>query len=191
MTTPRSVALASPTWRITVPFWNAASSHRRPELGVIRARRSALVVLVVAAPPDARLVTPLGGAVEPLVHAPETVHSARIGGVGVVDSAVLERERAQARPLARVRGLVGPGHGCEGGRSLAAGLAPPRALAPVVLFDARALLVLGEPDGEVGVEVAAERRGPGERPAQPPLVGLQLREGRPRHGPEHDIMIGQ
>src|SRR5208337_66578 len=31
------------------------------------------LVFVVAAPPDARLVTPLGGAVEPLVHAPEAV----------------------------------------------------------------------------------------------------------------------
>ena len=39
------------------------------------------VVLVVAAPPDARLVASLGGAVEPLVHAPETVHSTRIGGI--------------------------------------------------------------------------------------------------------------
>ena len=53
--------------------------------------RSPLGVLVVAAPPDARLVAPLGCAVEPLVHAPEAVHSARIGGIGVVDDAVLER----------------------------------------------------------------------------------------------------
>src|SRR5207302_1258313 len=50
-------------------------------------RRSALVVLVVAAPPDARLVASPGGAVEPLVHAPEGVQSARIGGIGVVDDA--------------------------------------------------------------------------------------------------------
>ena len=33
----------------------------------------------------------------------------------MVDDAFLERERAHARPLARVRGLVGSGHGCEGG----------------------------------------------------------------------------
>src|SRR5713226_2944916 len=65
--------------------------------------RSALVVLVVAAPPDAFLVAPLGCAVEPLVHAPEAVQSARIGGIGVVDDAVLEHERADARPIARVR----------------------------------------------------------------------------------------
>src|SRR5213594_2251216 len=64
--------------------------------------RSALV-LVVAATPDARLVASLRCAVEPLVHAPEAVESARIGGIGMVDDAVLERERAHARPLARVR----------------------------------------------------------------------------------------
>src|SRR4051812_47218433 len=46
-------------------------------------RRSALVVLVVGAPPDARLFPPLGGAVEPLVHAPEAVQAAGIGGIGV------------------------------------------------------------------------------------------------------------
>jgi len=38
--------------------------------------RSALVVLVMAAPPDSRLVAALGGAVEPLVHAPDAVHPA-------------------------------------------------------------------------------------------------------------------
>src|SRR5215208_4789993 len=43
---------------------------------------SLAVVLVVAAPPHAGLVAPLGGAVEPLVHAPESVQSAGIGGVG-------------------------------------------------------------------------------------------------------------
>src|SRR5580658_7808584 len=49
---------------------------------------SALAVLVVAAPPDARLAAPLGGAIEPLVHAPEAVQSARIGGISMVDDAV-------------------------------------------------------------------------------------------------------
>src|SRR5262245_38473778 len=67
------------------------------------------LVLVVAAPPDARLVARLGGSVEPLVHAPEAVQSARIRGIGVVDDAVVERERAHTRPLARVRRHVGPG----------------------------------------------------------------------------------
>src|SRR5262245_35019476 len=51
-------------------------------------RLSLTHVLVMAAPPYARLVAPLGCAVEPLVHPPEAVHSARIGGVSVVDDAV-------------------------------------------------------------------------------------------------------
>ena len=36
----------------------------------------ALVILVVALPPEARLVAPLGCAVEPRIHAPDGVHSA-------------------------------------------------------------------------------------------------------------------
>src|SRR5918996_6098430 len=84
--------------------WDARSEAMRRKI-------SALVVLVVAAPPDARLVAPLGGAVEPLVHAPEAVHSTRIGGIGVVDDAVLQRERAHARPVAMVGGHVGSAHG--------------------------------------------------------------------------------
>src|SRR5206468_35870 len=133
-----------------------AVAPRQPRL------RSAFVVLVVAPPPDARLVAPLGGAVEPLVHAPEAVQSARIGGIGVVDDAVLEHERAHARPLARVRGHVGSGHGRDlRDGPLAAAQLPLsndlpcerltcRRLAPVVVFDSSlALLLLGEPDAEV------------------------------------------
>src|SRR6266498_2272754 len=115
--------------------WEARSEAMRREISspAVAPRlprlRSALVVLVVAAPPEARLVAPLGGAVEPPVHAPEAVQSARIGGIGVVDDAVLERERAHARPLARVRGHVGSGHGRDlGDRSLAA---TPRTFAPL------------------------------------------------------------
>src|SRR5436190_2285155 len=74
---------------------------------------SALLILVVAAKPEARLVASLGCAVEPLVHAPETVQSARISGIGVIDDAVLAHERAHAGPLARVRGHVGSAHGGE------------------------------------------------------------------------------
>src|SRR5206468_6347026 len=82
-----------PTWQGTPP--------RRQAMPVrALASCSSLVVLVMAAPPDARLVAPLGRAVEPLVHAPEAVQSARIGGIGVVDDTVLEHERAHARPLA-------------------------------------------------------------------------------------------
>jgi hypothetical protein len=121
--------------------------------------RSALVVLVVAAPPNAArlFVAPFGGAVEPLVHAPEAVQSARIGGIGVVDDALLEYKRAHARPVARVRGRVGSGHSCV----LSDGLRDLRcihrvAAALVVVFDAAvALLLLGERNVEVEVEITA------------------------------------
>src|SRR5204863_1222307 len=134
--------------------WEARSEAMRREIScpAVAARqprhRSALVVLVVAAPPDARLVAPLGCAVKPLVHAPEAVQSPRIGGIGVVDDAVLQRERPHARPLARVRRRVGSGRGRElADRPLVAGLHLPRRLALVVVLDpARALLLLGEPD---------------------------------------------
>src|SRR5215468_11275540 len=125
-----------------------AVAPRPPRLG------SALVVLVVAAQPAARLVTPLGGAVEPLVHTPEAVHSARIGGIGVVDDTILEHECAQARPVARIRGHVGSGHRrdlCD--RPLAATQLPLlngfpcerlacRSLAPVVVFNTSLALLL-------------------------------------------------
>src|SRR6202049_4552386 len=99
--------------------WEARSEDMRREISSLAVAprqprlRSALVVVVVAAPPDARLVAPLGGAVEPLVHAPEAVQSARIGGIGMVDDAVLDRERAHTRPVARVRGRVGSACGRE------------------------------------------------------------------------------
>jgi hypothetical protein len=36
------------------------------------------------------------------VHAPEPVQSAGIGGIGMIDDAVLENEGAEARPLAHI-----------------------------------------------------------------------------------------
>src|SRR5437879_694573 len=135
----------------------SSAAHASSEPGCSRgcaattARHSARVVLVVAAKPGARLVASLGGAVEPLVHAPEAVESAHISGIGVVGDAILEYERTQARPIARVRGRVGSGHG----RELSDRLRDRRrvhrvAAAPVVVFDAPlALLLLGERDVEV------------------------------------------
>ena len=67
-----------------------------------------------------------------------------------------------------------------------------RRLAPVVVFDGPlALLLLGERDIEVEVEVSAERGRPGKRPPHPLLVCPQLRERRPRDRPEHDVVVGQ
>src|SRR5262245_48849973 len=60
------------------------------------------LVLVVAAPPGARLIASFGGAIQPLVHRPEAVQATRIGGIAVVDSASLEHEAAHTWPLARI-----------------------------------------------------------------------------------------
>src|SRR5437763_11472837 len=115
------------------------------------------LVLVVAAPPYARFIASLGCAIEPLVHAPEAVQSARISGIGVIDDAVLECERAHPRPLAYVRVHVGSAHGreltgpigCRAGRYRS-----DRFLVFVIVFDPLALFLLRERGAEVGIEVA-------------------------------------
>src|SRR5439155_21330912 len=150
----------------------------------------AFVVLVMAPPPDAWLVAPLGCAIEPLIHSPETVHSARICGISVINDAVLERERANARALARVRRRIGSAHDCESGSPLARTF--PRALALVVVFEASfAQMFLGEGSGEVGVAIAAERGRPWKAPPHFSLERLQLRQRRARDGPKHHVMIGE
>src|SRR6266566_2251918 len=156
--------------------------------------RSSLVVLVVAAPPEARLVAPLGCAVEPLVHAPQAVHAARIGGIGVVDRAVLECERAQALPLTYEGRPVGAGSGCDlGGRPLLAGLQQrPLVLgAEVVFHDVRPLLLLSPRRLQVVAEIVSGARRPGEAPPHPPLVRLELRERRPRNRRKRDVVVRQ
>src|SRR5262249_26695497 len=85
-----------PVWRAGWAFMNPPPAFLAPTVGV----------LIAAAPPDARLVAALGGAVEPLVHAPEPVQSARVGGIGVVGDSILEHKRTHARPLANVGGHV-------------------------------------------------------------------------------------
>jgi hypothetical protein len=66
------------------------------------------------------------------------------------------------------------------------------AAAFIVVFDAAlAQLLFGERDVEVEIEIAAMRGGPGKRPAHSLLVGLQLRERRPRHHRECDIVVFQ
>src|SRR5215472_5069569 len=143
-----------------------------------------IVVLVVAAEEvkrivgAARLVSPLRRPVQPLVHAPQAVQAARVGRVSVVDDSVLERERAHARALSGVGRPVGArrcGPRVEWPADVV-GRGPHGRLAEVVLEGARTFLLLGEGDVEVGVEVAAERGGPGEAPAHPLLVALQLRQ---------------
>src|SRR2546428_37819 len=97
------------------------------QLGTLRARRPrtsqdrlALLVLVAAAEPRPGLIPSLRRPVEPLVHAPEGVHTAGVGGVGVVDDAVSERERAHPRCLTCIGRRVSSDHGGEiGDRTLA------------------------------------------------------------------------
>ena len=112
----------------------------------------------------------------------------------MVDDAVLERESAQARSFARERRPVRPGAGRE--RGLASAHLPGWARRPlhrpeVVFGDSRPPFRLRVHHTEVFVEVAPERRGPREAPAHPPLVRLELLERRPRHRPEHHVVVGQ
>src|SRR5215467_3674406 len=138
---------------------------------------SLTVVLVVTAPPEAGFVAPARGPVEPLVHAPQAVQPARVRRVGVVDDAILKRERAHAGAFApeglpvRAHDRLGPGVA----GALLAGRRPQVLLTEVVLDGSRFPLLLGVRHPEVEVEVAAERRHPGEAPAHPPLVRPYLR----------------
>src|SRR5262245_5513127 len=127
-------------------------------------------------PPDTGLVAPSWCAVEPLIHAPQTVQSACVGGIRVVDDAVFEDECAHSRPLPDVGPQVGSGHRCHLARVASVTAWLPRTLAPVVVFNASfTLLLLGESHGEVGVEVAPEGGRPRKCPAHSLLERLQLR----------------
>src|SRR5580704_821959 len=71
------------------------------------------VVLVVAPPPDARLVAALGSAIEPLVSAPQRIEPSRIGRVRVIDRAILKDKGTHSWSIACVGGRVGSAHGGE------------------------------------------------------------------------------
>src|SRR5207302_8591737 len=124
---------------------------------------SLAVVLVVAAPPEAGLVATEWRAVEPLVHAPEDVQPALVRRVGVVDDAILERERAHAGPFSPVRRPVRSNARRDLGdeRIRLAPLRQPQVRrAEVVLDGTRPPLLLGVRRMEVVVEVAVKRRSP-------------------------------
>jgi hypothetical protein len=70
-------------------------------------------ILVVPANPRHRFVPPIRCPIEPLVHSPECVEAARVGGVCVVDDAVGECERTHARRFTGVDRDIGAGHGRE------------------------------------------------------------------------------
>src|SRR5260221_2018477 len=107
-------------------------------------------------PPRARFVAPLRRPVEPLVHAPEPVQSARISGIGVIDDAILEHKRAHAGSLPGVGADVGAGHRSVIRRARGCRWLQPRLMLVVVFEAALALLLLRKRDVEVEVEFRAE-----------------------------------
>src|SRR5215472_8306474 len=130
-------------------------------------------VLVMAAPPDVGLVAAVWCTVEPLIHAPHPVDSARVAGIRVVDDSVVEREGADAGSFADVRRRVSSRHRSDFGDGTVVAAQLPYGFAPVVVFDAPFLLfLLAEPDVEVWVEVAAVRRRPRKCPSHPSSVRL-------------------
>src|SRR5262249_31096453 len=148
----RRISAARPPAVVVLAATIAALAAR--QAGHMKSSSSGLPVLIVVAPPHAVLVPPLRRPIEPLIHAPETVHSARIGRIGVVHRAIFERERAHSRPLADVRRIVGSRHGgAFRDRRVPATLERP--LAPIVVLEStRALLRLGKVHVEIGIEVA-------------------------------------
>src|SRR5689334_6708407 len=138
-------------------------------------------------PPDTLFVAPLWSAIEPLIHAPEPVQSARIGRIGVIDDTVLENESAETRPQAYIGEPLrsSPRRVLDHDRRKRR-LGHRVAAATVIVFAAAAaLLLLGDGDVEVVVEAAAFRGRPGKAPAHPLLERLQPRKRRARCRPEH------
>src|SRR5436190_6346017 len=148
------------------------------------------VVLVMAAPPDPGLVPSQRCTVEPLIHPPETVEAAGVCGVRVVDDAIFERERAQAGRLAQKRGDVRADRLRELRDWACRVEARTLIHVPKVVFDDTAtLLLLGDRDAEVVVEVAVVRRGTREVPAHSSPVRLDVRERRTRDRGEHHVVV--
>src|SRR5260221_6198498 len=115
------------------------------------------------------------GLVEEVVGAARRLRAARERRVGV-EHVVADAEEAT------LPGLLARFTGHEESRLAALFVL---GLRPVVVFDRRDRLV--ERDVEVVVEVAAERRIPGERPTPLGLVDLDLGQGRPRPDRERRV----
>src|SRR5688572_25657666 len=63
-------------------------------------------VFIVALPPEPVLVATQGRAVQPLVHVPEVIEPARVGGIRVIDLAILFDEGAHAGAIPSVGGRI-------------------------------------------------------------------------------------
>src|SRR5579872_4212969 len=144
--------------RVVAPAFEFSSY--KPDAGL------PLVVLVVVPHPEAGLVASLGSPVEPRVHAPEGIESARVGGIRVVDNSVFERECAHTGPFADERRCIRSARRRVrrwpiGRRARDIGTFPSACpqwrLAAVVVFDtSRALLLLRVGSAEVVIKVAAD-----------------------------------
>src|SRR4029453_6702080 len=131
---------------------------------------SLAVVLVVAAGPGlpcVALILALGRPVQDRVVAHQELDPTPGGRIGLVDDAVLEGEDTHQRGLRQITNDVGPGRG------------------RVLGHDRRQPVRRGQLAGGGGAqgegEVGVRRRDPGNPPAHPPPVGLQLGQRRPRH----------
>jgi hypothetical protein len=149
-----------PSWvaaAISIPFISRTETTHAaaatPIVAVSAAGVATVLVLVMAAPPrlEPVLVPAPRGEVEEALCPHQGLCAAVVGGVGVVDNAVLKREDAHTLPLRP--GLVD---------------------VSIVVVGAISLLLLGEGGTEVESEIAPKRRNPRESPAHLPLVVLEL-----------------
>src|SRR5262249_21369250 len=117
------------------------------------ARRSTRV-LVMQLPPEPLLVAAQWRAIEPLVHAPQRNEPPPVAGIAVAARALIEHERAHARPLADVGGRIRTAARRELIDGRRAAFQRPGALTTVVVVDAAfaLLLLFAEVDAVVGVE---------------------------------------
>src|SRR4029453_19229154 len=134
---------------------------------------SLAVVLVVAAEPGlpcVALVSALGRPVQDRVVAHQELDPTPGGRIGLVDDAVLEGEDSHHRGLRQITNDVGPGRGRVLGHDRWQPTLPGR--------EQPAHLLLGGGGANIEAEVGVGRRAPGQAPAHPPLVGLQLGQRR-------------
>src|SRR5438876_422065 len=143
---------------------------------------SLALVLVVAADPELEplaLVAALRRAVQDRVVTHQELHTTRAGGIGVVDSPVVQGEDAEALGLGQVMDYVGAGLPRIAGGDRRQ------------LFEHRhdplARLLLAARETECEVELALGRRHPGETPAHPTLVRLQLLKRGLRNEGHRDV----
>src|ERR1051325_7359381 len=109
------------------------------------------------APPKAILfVASLWRAIEPWIHPPDRIESARIGRIGVINDTVFERKCAHTWPLANIGRGVSSRHSCESNNTLRFFRVPYFLMREVVFGAAVALLFFGQSHGEIEIEIATE-----------------------------------